>query len=288
MTLSRSEIEARACAQFGAPNQRISTRHQLRFGRKGSVAVELVGDKAGLWFDHESQRGGSLLRSDESPDRPAPIERPRFQHNTRSGGSLRRALNGVQGCHGTAAELYLLRRGITAWPDHSIKFCRSPFGLCGLAQAADGSIKACQIVYLTDDGRKQPDRHGVTKRTYTDCTGWDEISAVRLPGRGEPILCEGIETGLSIWISLAPKRPVNICLGLSGIKSLRMTSSKVTIARDGDAPNSKADIAIQRAIGARRSRQRVRLASPPIGLDFNDLLLRSGPSEVARVIRDAR
>jgi hypothetical protein len=43
---------------LGHPNERLSTRDQLRFGTNGSIAVEIAGPKHGGWFDHEGQVGG--------------------------------------------------------------------------------------------------------------------------------------------------------------------------------------------------------------------------------------
>lgn len=45
---------------LGEPNPKLSTRNELRFGRNGSVAVEIAGDKAGTWYDHENSRGGGV------------------------------------------------------------------------------------------------------------------------------------------------------------------------------------------------------------------------------------
>jgi hypothetical protein len=47
-----------ARALLGNPNPKLSKRHQLRFGLRGSLAVEIVGEKAGSWFDHENGTGG--------------------------------------------------------------------------------------------------------------------------------------------------------------------------------------------------------------------------------------
>jgi hypothetical protein len=50
---------------LGEPNRKHSTRTQLRYGRNGSVAVEIAGPEAGSWFDHEEGVGGGaweLLR----------------------------------------------------------------------------------------------------------------------------------------------------------------------------------------------------------------------------------
>ena len=47
-----------ACRLFGAPNAELSSRDQLRFGTNGSLAVEIGGEKAGSWFNHENGIGG--------------------------------------------------------------------------------------------------------------------------------------------------------------------------------------------------------------------------------------
>lgn len=278
--LSPSEIRDRACSRFGEPNRRLSSKIDLRFGRKGSVSVRLVGDKAGLWFDHEAHEGGTLLQDGEAPDR----QRSEYiRHQSDSEHQLRRALQNLGPVDGTPAEHYLRSRGITRWP-HSIRFCRAPFGMAALAQDGAGSIRAMQIVYLTDDGCKRRDL-GVVKRTYTAIDRWHEIAAVRMPGRGEPIICEGSETGLSIWI--ATFRPVYACLGSAGVREFRIPRRRVTIARDGDKPGSPADRFLLSAIDRRRKFQPVRLASPPEGEDFNDVLTRAGLGEVRRLIDEA-
>ena len=43
---------------LGAPNRVESNRTQLRFGTNGSVAVDIAGQNAGTWFDHENGVGG--------------------------------------------------------------------------------------------------------------------------------------------------------------------------------------------------------------------------------------
>ena len=47
-----------ALALLGDPNPRMSTAAELRYGRKGSLAVRL---DSGQWFDHEAGAGGGLL-----------------------------------------------------------------------------------------------------------------------------------------------------------------------------------------------------------------------------------
>ena len=48
-------------AILGEPNRALSSRRELRFGRKGSISVALTGSKAGLWHDHENDLGGDFI-----------------------------------------------------------------------------------------------------------------------------------------------------------------------------------------------------------------------------------
>lgn len=51
-------IRAAATELLGGPSTRLSTKTVLRFGKKGSVAVDL---EKGTWFDHEAGRGGGTI-----------------------------------------------------------------------------------------------------------------------------------------------------------------------------------------------------------------------------------
>jgi predicted P-loop ATPase len=50
-----------AIVLLGKPNRALSTRSQLRFGSKGSIAVEIAGASKGQWYDHEQGVGGDGL-----------------------------------------------------------------------------------------------------------------------------------------------------------------------------------------------------------------------------------
>ncbi len=55
-----AQLEALAEALLGAPNRAQSTRQQLRFGTRGSIAVELGRDR-GTWCSHETGHGGGFF-----------------------------------------------------------------------------------------------------------------------------------------------------------------------------------------------------------------------------------
>jgi hypothetical protein len=50
-----------AMALLGEPNHMLSSSRELRFRRKGSLAVVINGLKSGQWFDHEAGVGGDLI-----------------------------------------------------------------------------------------------------------------------------------------------------------------------------------------------------------------------------------
>ena len=45
---------------LGEPNQRLSSKHELRFGARGSMSIDL---RKGTWFDHERNIGATPPRA---------------------------------------------------------------------------------------------------------------------------------------------------------------------------------------------------------------------------------
>ena len=73
----RADAAEVAEALLGLPNKAASNRRTLRWGSKGSLAVEVSGPRKGLWFSHESDEGGDLLaliRHAHGCDFPAAVE----------------------------------------------------------------------------------------------------------------------------------------------------------------------------------------------------------------------
>lgn len=54
-------MEELALTLLGAPNKKLSTRDELRFGNKGSMSVNIGGAEPGIWFDHEAAKGGGAI-----------------------------------------------------------------------------------------------------------------------------------------------------------------------------------------------------------------------------------
>jgi Ti-type conjugative transfer relaxase TraA len=55
----KSEIVARDL--LGEPNKRLSNGRELRYGEHGKIAVAICGEKAGMWHDFSSDKGGDLF-----------------------------------------------------------------------------------------------------------------------------------------------------------------------------------------------------------------------------------
>ena len=137
LTSLASEI---AIAQLGEPNRQLSSKRELRFGRKGSLAVVTEGPKAGRWYDHENGTGGdvialiqhargvnfrdaidyieqfkgsaSVAATQTRPPRVRPAHNEIHRNERRSGELWREAV----AVAGTTAEHYLASRGILGLP----------------------------------------------------------------------------------------------------------------------------------------------------------------------------
>jgi len=284
--MTPSEIEAAAKKQFQNFNKALSSKTEIRFGSKGSVSVALSGEKAGLWYDFESSEGGRIEGIEFNELKPSVPQRRKNVYLP-DAEKFHRVEDIVRSCRDpfrTPAEVYLSSRGIYCSLPHSIRFCERPVGMAGLFQNAEGDIVAVQVTYLTRGGEKQ--NRKIQKQTFSTGANWHRYAAIRIPGKGELILCEGIETALSIH--QVTGRPVWACTSTSNLSTIVLKNKRVTIAHDGDEPGSKADQVYTKTIQRLLSNgKRVRLARPPIGKDFNDVLAEDGEGRVLDLIEEA-
>ncbi|MGR3270288.1 DUF7146 domain-containing protein [Thalassococcus profundi] len=308
---------------LGEPNRELSSAQTLRFGTKGSVAVEIDGANKGRWFDHEHGAGGAgleligyRLRLDdkaawdwarnwlgepeagqswtatppESPARSASgSARPKEPTPEERAEKVAEIVRRSESLVSTPVLAYLRHRGITATPPDCIRYRQYAYrqfgAMVALATDEAGEVLALQQVYLTAEGRKAPVK--VVKRTNKAVEGWAERAAVRLPGREPLILCEGVETALSVW--QATGQETWACLGISNIGRAPVpANATVVIARDGDLPGSKAEGQMARAASQLAHRgMTVLIATPPEEQDFNDVLVREGEAAVRNRIAAA-
>jgi hypothetical protein len=141
-----------------------------------------------------------------------------------------------------------------------------------VTHGATGSPIAVHRTFLADDGNgKAP--VDPPKMMLGPCRG----GVVRLSEPGDVLMVgEGIETCLAA--TQASGRPAWAALSTSGLRSLDLPNAvhDVIVLADGDAPGEAA--AQDCARRWKREGRRVRIARPPQGMDFNDLLVNRNPS----------
>jgi len=298
-----------ATAFLGPPNRSLSSSRQLRFGSKGSVAVEIDGEATGKWYDHEAGHGGGPLElirchtrldldaardwgADWLGSTPRPAkDRPPRQDPCRGKAPTGHVASILTACvpvQETPAETYLRRRGITWSLPNSLLFqpkAQGGFGaLVALATDDHGEALALQQIAVTDDGRKAP--VGVVKRTHKAVAEWHRQAVVRLPGEPPIVLAEGVETALSVW--QATGRETWACLGTIRAELPLSDGAPVTIASDGDAEDSPAFRAMMAAAQTLSTQgHAVTIAHPPAGSDANDILQADGEDAVRAFIAAA-
>lgn len=181
---------------------------------------------------------------------------------------------------GTPVEAYLASRGLNCSLPPSLRFHRGlkhpsggtwPCMVALVTRGADNTPLAIHRTFLSHEGRgKAPVEPA--KMMLGPCRG----GAVRLREPGEILMVgEGIETCLAAM--QATGHPVWAALSTSGLRALDLPGCvlDVIVLADGDDPGEAAsrDCALRWT----REGRRVRIARPPRGLDFNDVLLGRAP-----------
>jgi putative DNA primase/helicase len=188
---------------------------------------------------------------------------------------------------GTPVETYLRSRGLTILVPPSVRFhavLKHPSGGMWPAMVAlvthgvNGKPIGIHRTFVATDGSgKAPVEPA--KLMLGPCRG----GAVRLGPAGYVLMVgEGIETSLAAM--QASGHGAWAALSTSGLRTLDLPRKvrDVIVLADGDDPGEAA--AQDCAWRWKREGRRVRIARPPRGLDFNDLLLRRAPrfEEAAR------
>jgi hypothetical protein len=181
-----------------------------------------------------------------------------------------------QPASGTLVERYLARRGISSALPDTIRFdphlwyheTRGHFpALIAKVTDAQDRFMAIQRIYLAEDGSGKAPVEPQKKALGSVARG-----AIRLAAEADRIgICEGIETGLAV-MHAKPDLPVWAALSTSGVKGVVLPPGirEVIILADGDDDGERAaKAAANRFVREGRS---VKIARPPRGHDFNDLL----------------
>ena len=181
---------------------------------------------------------------------------------------------------GTPVETYLATRGIYVSPPDALRFhagLKHPSGgiwpamVALVTNGADGTPLAIHRTFLArDGGGKAP--VDPQKMMLGPCGK----GTVRLADPGEVLMVgEGIETCLAA--RQATGNPAWAALSTSGLRGLGLPENvrDVIVLADGDAAGEAA--ARDCAWRWKREGRRVRIARPPQGMDFNDMLMDRAP-----------
>jgi len=187
---------------------------------------------------------------------------------------------------GTLVETYLGSRSLHRPPTPTLRFhigLKHPSGgiwpamIALVARGSDGTPIAILRTFLArDGGGKAP--VDPQKMMLGPCRG----GAVRLAEPGDVLMVgEGIETCLAAMQAIG--HPAWAALSTSGLRTLDFPKDvrDVIVLADGDAAGEAA--ARDCAWRWKREGRRVRIARPPQGMDFNDMLAARTPRVVGGV-----
>ena len=307
-------------ALFGQPTTR--SARELRWGRKGSVRISLVGKAGPAFYNFEAGAGGSLIdaivfanaivfaeavewarRWLGEDDRPTP--RPRRQKPRPVDVDALEALGiadarrmFAEACP-RSAEVYLRDvRGIDAdaWPDDLVRH-HPRLGVIFASRTADGTLNAVQRIEVEADGTPKRDEDGhKVKRTRGVLAGTavrfrSVITAIAGPLIDGPLLlAEGPETAASCWWATGFETWANLgSIARAPLASVP-TSRLVVVCRDDDPAKAPSRKSLRDAIKAWRAEGRTVVEATPWPLsrgdrsDFNDLLIAEGRDAVRRRI----
>jgi putative DNA primase/helicase len=215
---------------------------------------------------------------------PQPLRRPRRrpvandncdQNNAARTAAALAIWKSTVRANGTPVETYLAARGLTIPLPPSIRFNRGlkhPSGgiwPCMVALVTQGADDAPLAIHRTFLGRDGSGKAPVDpqKMMLGPCRG----GAVRLAAHYELLMVgEGIETCLAAM--QATGNAAWAALSTSGLRALDLPGCvrEVIVLADGDDPGEAA--ARECALRWQREGRRVRIARPPRGKDFNDML----------------
>ena len=227
----------------------------------------------GLWADNRPHSLSHMVRRTSGECKPN-------QGDGRRSEAALAIWQSAQPAQGTPVETYLAARGIHLPPPDALRFhggLKHPSGgiwptmVALVTNGAGGTPVAIHRTYLARDGGGKASIDP-QKMMLGPCRG----GAVRLAEPGDVLMVgEGVETCLSAM--QATGHPAWAALSTSGLRALDLPRGvrDVIVLADGDETGEAA--AKDCARRWKREARRVRIARPPTGMDFNDLLLDRAP-----------
>ncbi|WP_081587059.1 toprim domain-containing protein [Sandarakinorhabdus sp. AAP62] len=208
---------------LGEENSKLSSRTELRWGRKGSLAVDI---QKGTWYDFEAGQGGGvidLIRRERRCDVKAALQffagigeqveplrdscpqsamRPDMKH------CAMRIWQEGQAIRNTPGERYLRERGLSlSLPESDMRFHpRCPFGRDGDGRPLFLPAMICLMRSVLTGERLAIHRTAIDTLTFKKvgrkmlgpCEGAAVMIGGMPSGDGRLSICEGVETGLAI------------------------------------------------------------------------------------------
>lgn len=243
-----------------------------------SVIAALRG--RGLWGENSSRSSLWTARS-------KPVEAEPDREDAKRTQAALAIWRSARAAQATPIEVYLVSRGLQLPPSDALRFhiaLKHPSGgfwpamVALVTNGVDGTPIAVHRTFLTrDGGGKAP--VDPQRMMLGPCRG----GAVRLADPGDVLMVgEGVETCLAAM--LASGLPAWAALSTSGLRGLGLPKDvrDVIVLADGDDAGEAA--ARDCALRFKREGRHVRIARPPRGMDFNDML----PGRMPRIEEGAK
>lgn len=218
--------------KFGEENKHSSTKDQLRFGSRGSVVVDIAGNRAGQWMDFGSGQGGHLfndyynmykedikhnIKEDIKPE-----TKQQIKQNSEPVADLRKASGDIleriaqlskvsKDLKGTIGEQYLVNERKININDiknlsSDVRFLGAAYSsedkknypaLFAIARNSKGVAQAAHIIYLNEKGQKA--RNLVTVKRSWGVVAGNFVTVFKGSEKTKiTMIAEGIETSLSV------------------------------------------------------------------------------------------
>ncbi len=303
---SEAEVATLARKLYGEPNRQLSTQRELRFGRRGSLAVIPA---RGVFQDHEAGAAGGvldmivhsgqartradavrLLKSDgivAAPENPA--ERREREMREEAEAKRKRAcaasyVASARPLSGTLAETYLgtaraigaplgmaelgFLAEVSVYPYSVDCRDRRPAMVARIGDAV-GLMIGAHLTFLRPDGLGKASLPVARKVVGKSGGGF-----VRLAPGARLVVAEGIESALSAWEALGPSSDLGCIAGINaeGLARLKWPAgtAALIIAPDQDASGAGEAAAERLALRADAEGLSVSLLRPPAGFsDWN-------------------
>ncbi|MBR0900977.1 toprim domain-containing protein [Bradyrhizobium tropiciagri] len=309
--VARAELRYRAAdivrSFRGDPNRKLCNRRAWRWGRKGSLVLNVSGGEQGLWYDHEKGVGGDIIdfltvelccpvpdaiayalsllgptwspvnaKSRPKPEKSEPDDSQKTERAVKIWSS-------VSPLRGTPAEQYLIKRGI-AVPEAAFDVLGFTHWEDRLSPRSTTVVRRAAILALVQDVVTQEPisvRVRELTRNAEAAGSWLSLGpttngVIRLsePTDGELTIGEGLETCLSgMLLGYGPAWSVISAGGMTNFPVLDYIDC-LTILVDHDESGTgqrAANACCQRWISAGKRVRRIMPEAP--GHDMNDLLL---------------